>query len=181
MSSEAVTYADEIEIMAAIRNRLRATHEELTTKTCFLCDTPIPTIIPDGQLCVTISNAGTRYDESTYMGAGANALDNELTVMVTVIKRCVLDSPPKTEDALLHETRGILRYRRTILKALLVSDDWYCEGHKDQWVLEVDQHQVLRERGPIPRGWTAPRYERIGDHSYLSTALTLTLNFDQDL
>jgi hypothetical protein len=39
----------------------------------------------------------------------------------------------------------------------------------------------LRDGGPIPRGWSSPQYERIGEQLYLASSLTLALNFDQDL
>jgi len=176
-----VAYSDEIDIMEAVRARLRSKHVEFTAKTCFLSDTPIPPVMPFSDFAVTIVNGGTSYDENTYMGAGPNALDNQLTLLITIIKLCALDTPGRTEDALIHHSRGILPYRKTILNALLVSDDQYCEGHKDQWVMEVDDYQVLRERGPIPRGWTPPRYEVMNDRTYLTTTLTLTMNFDQEL
>ena len=93
----------------------------------------------------------------------------------------MLDTPAKTEDALIHRTSGLLPYRKDILNALLVSDSQSCEGYKDQWVLEVEGYAVLRERGPIPRGWTAPKYEVVNDHTYLCTTLTVYGNFDQNL
>ena len=175
-----VAYSDEIEVMEAIRDRLRyKMPDTMTPKTCFICAEPVPDLQPSGDLTLTIFNAGTQYVEGTYMGAGANALDNELTVMLTLIVRCGLDTPPKTEDALVHDQRGLLRLRKQILKALLVSDSQSCEGYRDQWVMLVNENQVLRERGPIPRGWSAPQYEMIESRLYISSSLTLTMNFDQ--
>lgn len=182
MAAGDVSYADEIDVMLAIRARLRQKLPVLCTpKTCFICAEPVPSIMPSGDFTLTIFNAGTRYIEGTYMGAGPNALDNELTVMLTAIVRCALDTPPKSEDILLHDQRGLLRHRKTILNALLVSDEERCEGHKDQWVMLINQQQVLRERGPIPRGWSAPVYDKVGSQFYLTSSLTITLNFDQDL
>jgi len=177
-----VSYADEVDVMIALRDRLRNKLPTLcTTKTCFICAEPVPAMLPAGNFALTIFNAGTRYVEGTFMGAGPNALDNELTIMLTLIIRCALDAPPKSEEILLHEQRGMLHHRRAILDALLVSDSEDCEGYKDQWVMLINGNQVLRERGPIPRGWSAPQYDRIGEQLYATSSLTLTLNFDQDL
>ena len=177
----AVSYADETDVLIALRDRLRQSHSEFTEKVCFLCDTTFPPSIPAGRLCITIVDGTTTYDESTYMGAGANALDAGMTVFITVINRCALDTVPKTEDAVIHERSGLLRYRRLILKPLLLSDSQYCEGHKDQWVMKIGGKEVLREGGPIPKSWSPPRFEKLNDRTFLSTTLTLTLNFDQDL
>jgi hypothetical protein len=178
----AVSYCDELDVCLAIRDRLRECMPGLlTSKTCFIAAEPVPRILPSGDITVTIFNAGTQYDENTYMGAGGNALDNGLTIMVTLIVRCGSDSPPKSETALIDQQRGLLSYRRPILNALLVSDTQHCEGNKDQWVMMIKGNQVLRERGPIPRGWNAPQYDRIGNELYISSTLTLSMNFDQDL
>ena len=175
-----VATTTEIEILVAIRDRLRAKRPEFTDKTCFISDTPIPETIAFGNLGVTICDGGSQYVENTYMGAGPNALDTESTIFITILQQCALDTPGRTEQALINDTQGVLRWRKVILDALLVSDTQDCEGYKDQWVMTVDDYQVLRERGPIPRGWSPPRYERQNDRTYLTTTLTLTLNYDQE-
>jgi hypothetical protein len=178
----AVSYADELEIMVAIRDRLRTNLPTIfSEKTCFLCAEPVPPMLPSGDLTLTIFNAGTQYVEGTYMGAGPNALDNQLTIMLTLIVRCATDTPPKSEDILVNQHRGLLQYRRQILNALLVSDTQFCEGYKDQWVPTIDGNEVMRDGGLIPRGWSSPQYDRLGSQLYLASSLTLTLNFDQDL
>jgi len=178
----AVSYADELDVMVAIRDRLHTKLPTLfSTKTCFICAEPVPPTLPSGDLTLTIFNAGTRYTEGTFMGAGPNALDNELTIMLTLIVRCASDTPPKSEDVLINAQRGMLQYRKQILNALLVSDEQYCEGLKDQWVATIDDNEVFRDGGPIPRGWSAPQYDSVGSQLYLTSSLTLTMNFDQDL
>ena len=83
-----VAYSDAIEIMVAIRDRLRSKMpDSMTPKTCFICAEPVPSIQPSGDITVTIFNAGDTYDEGTYMGAGPNALDDTLTIMLTLIIR----------------------------------------------------------------------------------------------
>ena len=177
----AVSYADELEITVAIRDRLRTALPDICTpKTCFICAEPVPAMLPSGDLTITVFNAGTRYVEGTYMGAAANALDNELTIMLTLIVRCATDTPPKSEDILVNDHRGLLSYRKAILQAMLLSDTRNCEGHRDQWVTQIDDNEVFRDGGPIPRGWSAPQYDRIGEQLYLTSSLTLTMNFDQD-
>jgi hypothetical protein len=175
-----VAYSTEIEILEAIRDRLRDKRPEFTEKTCFISDTPIPDIIPFGDLGVTICDGGSQYVEGTYMGAGPNALDTESTILITILQQCALDTPGRTEQALVNHSKGVLPWRKIILNALLVSDDQNCEGHRDQWVTEVDGYDILREGGPIPRGWSPPRYERLADRTYLTTTLTLTVNYDQE-
>jgi hypothetical protein len=176
-----VAYTDEIEIMTAIRDRLRAKHHEFTQKTCFLSDTPIPAVMAFSDVGVTICNGGSQYDEGTWMGAGPNAVATQTTILITVLRRCALDTPGKTEDALSHASKSILAYRKIILSALLTSDGDFCDGFRWQWVMMVDGNTVLIDGGPVPRGWSPPRYEIQGDHTYLVTTLTLTVGFDQSL
>lgn len=178
-----VAYSDYIDVLLAIRTRLRYGIPEFTEKTCFICDTPIPPMIPSGELACTICDGGVQYDENTYMGAAGNALDNGMTVLVTILERCALDTPTRTEVALTDDLRGILRWRRPVLTCLLVDDDQDCEGYKDQWtMLDEDGNYILRERGLIPRGWSPASYQTFpGDRTFLSMTLSLTANFDQEL
>ena len=174
-------YGAELFVLTAIRDRLRLKVEGFTSSTCFLCDTPVPDVLPSQVPICTICLGDVSYDEATFMGAGPNALCEQSVIIVTVLNRCVLDPPPKAEEALIHATRGLLSLKKPILAALLVSDDQSCEGHKDQWVPDSENGYYLVERGFIPRGWTAPRYVKRGDHQYLGTSLTLSFSFDQEL
>ena len=174
-------YGQELYVLTAVRDRLRLKVEGFSSSSCFLCDTPVPDVLPSQVPICTICLGDAHYDEATYNGAGPNALAEYSTVIITVLHRCVLDPPPKAEEALIHSTRGLLSLKKPILNALLVSDDQHCEGYKDLWVPETENGYYLIERGFIPRGWSAPKYVKRSDHQYLGMSLTLSFGFDQEL
>lgn len=175
-------YGREWWLLEQVRDRLRMKVDGFTQSSCFICDVPYPDQFPPQVPICTICLGGVRYDEPTYMGAGPNALAEYSTLIVTPITRVLLDPPPKAQEALMHGTRGLLMLKLPILNALLVSDDQYCEGHKDQWVpRDEDGNHYLIERGLIPRGWSPPQYAKRGDHQYLGMSLTLSFGFDQEL
>lgn len=174
-------YADETLVLTAVRDRLRLKVDGLSSSTCFICDTPVPDVLPPQVPICTICIGDAYYDEGTFMGAGPNALCEQSTIILTLLNRCVLDPPPKSEDALIHASRGLLSLKRAVLSAVLLSDSQHCEGRADQWVPDTENGYFLVERGFIPRGWSAPRYADRGGHQYLGTSLTLSFSFDQEL
>jgi len=174
-------YGDSLLVLTAVRDRLRLKVDGFSSSSCFLCDTPVPDVLPSQVPICTICLGDAHYDEATFMGAGPNALCELSTLIVTVLNRCVLDPPPKAEEALIHATRGLTSLKRPILSALLLSDDRSCEGFADQWAPDTGNGYFLVERGFIPRGWSAPRYVKRGDHQYLGMSLSLSFSFDQEL
>jgi hypothetical protein len=174
-------YADDILVLTAVRDRLRLKVDGLSSSTCFICDTPVPDVLPPQVPICTICLGDENYDEATFNGAGPNALCALSAIFVTLISRCTLDPPPKAEDALIHTARGLLPLKRAVLSAVLLSDSQHCEGYADQWVPSTEGGDFLVERGFIPRGWSAPRYVDRGGHQYLGTSLTLSFSFDQEL
>lgn len=174
-------YADETIVLVAIRDRLRLKVNGMSSSTCFICDIPVPDVLPSQAPICTICLGDSHYPEGDFFGGGPNVLNVQSTAIVTLITRCVLDSPAKTEEAMIHATRGILPLKRAVLSALILDDDVHCEGHARNWTPATDNGYYLVERGFIPRGWSAPRYVKRGDHQYLGMSLTLSFSFDQEL
>ena len=172
--------AEEI-VLSHVEHRLITKVSELSAANCFICDTPVPDVLPAQSPIVTICLGDSHYDEGTYLGAGPNALNEQSTVIITVLNRVVLDPPPKAREALMHTARGLLAFKRPILSALLLSDTQSCEGYADQFVPDGTAGHFLVERGFIPRGWSAPRFVKRDDHQYLGMSLSLSFSFDQEL
>ena len=179
--SEKSLYGAEEFVLSHVEHRLITKVTELSAANCFICDTPVPDVLPSQSPIVTICLGDSQYDEATYMGAGPNALCEQSTVIITVLNRVVLDPPPKAREALMHTARGLLVFKRPILSALLLSDTQSCEGYADQFAPSGADGHFLVERGFIPRGWSAPRYVRRDDHQYLGMSLSLSFSFDQEL
>jgi len=176
-------YANEEWLLVHVRDRIRLKIPEFTSSTCFICDIPVPDVLPPTPTICTVCLGDSQYDEPTFMGAAGLGLCEHGILYVTLINACALDSVPKTEDAMIHHTRGLLRLKRPLLNALLVTDgtSWNCTEYKDQWVPEVDGLHYLVERGLIPRGWTSPRYAERSGKVYLAASLTLSYSFDQEV
>jgi hypothetical protein len=171
--------ADEWDLLDAILRRLKDRVDWANDGTAFLSDEPIPLQIPPGNRVLTVCLGAGQYDQPTYLGAGPNGLAEQVTVLVTIINQCALDSPPQFNAALLHQGRGLLKpHKADVLRALLVSDSQHCEGHVDMWVPTLEGEHFLRERGLIPRNWSAPQVIQ-ADVSYLVTTLELLAAFDQ--
>jgi hypothetical protein len=179
--SEKSLYGAEEFVLSHVEHRLITKVDGLAAANCFICDTPVPDVLPPTSPIVTICLGDSNYDEATYLGAGPNALCEHSMVIITVLNRVVLDPPPKAREALMHTARGLLVYKRPILSALLLSDSQSCEGYADQFVPSGADGLFLIERGFIPRGWSAPRYVRRDDHQYLGMSLSLAFSFDQEL
>ena len=179
----ATVQANEIDLLIAIRDRLRQEGKpEFDSATCFLSDEPLPAVFPSKEPICTVCLSDQRYDTATYAGAGPNALCEAVPILITLLNRCVLDAPPRAEQALIHDSRGLLKLRRRVLQALLLSSTQECASHGDLWIpLNVDGDQFLVERGLIPQGCTSPRYMVQGDRSFLGVTITLIAQFDQDL
>lgn len=179
--SEQSLYGAEEFVLSHVEHRLITKVDGLAAANCFICDTPVPDVLPPTSPIVTICLGDSNYDEATYLGAGPNALCEHSMVIITVLNRVVLDPPPKAREALMHTARGLLVYKRPILSALLLSDSQSCEGYADQFVPSGADGPFLIERGFVPRGWSAPRYVRRDDHQYLGMSLSLAFSFDQEL
>jgi hypothetical protein len=176
-------YAIDEWILVHVRDRLRLKVPEFTSTTCFICDIPVPDVLPSISPICTVCLGDSQYDEGTFMGSGPTNLCTHGSLIVTVLNQTLLDSVPKTEEAMIHHTRGLLRLKKPVLSALLVTDDdgWNCEASKDQWVPTIEGEHYLVERGFIPRGWSQPRFADRGGKIYLGTSLTLSFSYDQEL
>jgi len=174
-------YGAEEFVLSHVEHRLITKVPDLSAANCFICDTPVPDVLPSQSPVVTICLGDSHYDEATYMGAGPNALNEQSSLIITVLNRVVLDPPPKAREALMHTARGLLALKRPILSAVLLSDTQSCEGYADQFVPDGTAGYFLIERGFIPRGWSAPRFVKRDDHQYLGMSLSLSFSFDQEL
>lgn len=150
---------------------------------CFICDIEVPDLLPATVPICTVCLGPEQYDEGTFNGAGPNALAMYGTILITVIQSCLLDSVPKTTDALVHSLRGLLPLKQPIMRALFLTDTegWQCEGHRDVWVPEIDGQSYLIERGLVPRGWSRPAYADRNGKQYLATTLTVQFGLDQEI
>lgn len=158
----------EIELLEAVRTRLRDKLNWCTESTCFCADEAIPSVIPSAEPIVTVVLDDTGFDEALWSGGGPMQLGSQVNVLVTILTRCVLDSPPKADVRLLDDARGIIAYRNQVLAALLVSDD-SCETFRSPWDPLIEdgaiQSRFLRDYGLTPARSTGPRRVQIGQNT----------------
>ncbi len=116
-------WATQSEILVAFRDRLR-TVDGLNDQTCFITDSPIPPMLPaGGGHCVTVSLGAGSFDQSLFSAGGHSVLNEDSQVVVTILAQTRIDRAPQAERALLADDRGLItRWKRSVLRALLVSD-----------------------------------------------------------
>lgn len=176
---EESTSASPVDLIVAIRDRLREKISDMTVSNCFVCDSPVPPVWPSGNQVVTICLGDAHLDEPLWDGGGLDQLSYHRPVLVTCLVRCFMDSVPKAESQLLNETRGLMALRAKVLSAILRNDE--CPGDWRSFWPKVGGRYFLRDGGFIPRSETSPRYVAGEAAQWLGITITCDTLIDEEL
>jgi hypothetical protein len=149
------------EILIANCDRLRGAIQGLNDSNCFVTYQPIPLHFPSGFYCVTVAPGEGSFPAEFYAGGGNATLTEQGSVIVTPMVCMKLDRPFRSEQALLQPDRGLLVWKRSILKALLVWDVSNFPG--PAWEPTDANGRPLLRSQLQPRTSTAPA--DVPDHS----------------
>jgi len=110
---------DHVTIVSRIVARLRS-ELALPDHRCYetlvpLVDPPIP---KGGPFFVTVSPGGGRFDDAMFVGGGENQVSEQASVTVCAYAKIALDPGDRATQIMTEETRGMLRLKQRILKAL---------------------------------------------------------------
>lgn len=124
--------SEQADILDAVVARLVDQVDAVSEKTCFIAITPVPPYFPADNIFVTVSTTAGTFPEDLLVGGGINQCTERTGVLVTIFSRKRTDRAGQDREVLNEETRGLLRLKRAVLKALT--------GHDLQW----QQSNVLR-------------------------------------
>lgn len=122
----------EIDLLIAIRDRLRQRVDWCSESNCYITRQQIPSVVSATAPFATILYDDSSHDTNYYDGGGPMQTKMDVNILISIITRCGLDQPPKSELALIDDQVGALTYRNQVLQALLVSDD-SCEHYRSPW------------------------------------------------
>lgn len=86
--------------------------------TCFLSEVATPGIEISESLFCTVSPGDTTFDDRRSHGAGSRDIVESVIVIVTVWSRILLDPLNHSARSLTDSSRGLLRFKKQILRAL---------------------------------------------------------------
>lgn len=158
---------DQATVLQAVVDRLRDQVSELRGENlCFLSMKPTPRTEVRQNIYATVCPMGGTYDPEMFAGAGAAGVWEKTGVIVTVFSRMQLDRSDGDELMLLHDTRGLLKLKKLILKAL-----------SDHDLLGADGNPLLLEAmAPLSSGHPRDNNESVGEFS-----LSFSTDFIWDL
>lgn len=173
----------EIDLLKAVRLRLHTVlNQWCTESTCFVARRPEPPVVPTTNPVVTIVLDDTGFDPAMYSGGGPMQATGTVNIIVTVLTKTMLDSPPKSDVEILSEERGLINYRNQIITALTVSDP-SCPDFRSPWVptLEDGETTFLRDYCLFPTHSTGPREVQVGSGTMLGISITFQATQDLSL
>lgn len=169
--------ATQSEILLSYAERLR-TIPTLNTQNVVVSDQVVPAIMPGGGLYITVSPGEGRFGgdlEYTY----EQALENG-SLIIGIFRRSNLDRPGRAEAAII-PSGSLLDWKRKVLRALSVDEEWL--GGKVTWEprrLVDDRFVPLCRNQPKPTRVTQP--SDVMDHpGWLGIQITFAVEWDWDL
>jgi hypothetical protein len=174
-------FADQSEILSAIRDRLKAVCPGCAQdKHCFVSDQAIPddSIWPSVSHFVTVSTGPGSFDQSLFSGGGARTLNEDSQIVVTVLVQMNLDRIPSGEQRLLHDKRGLLSvWKKNILTSLLLSD--VTDPTSKAWEPTIETRPLLRNQlRPLHASEPADATRGMG---WCGLSITFSCSFDWNL
>lgn len=110
------------EVLEAIVERLISQIEQLADNTCFLSLTPEPPVNVSQNLFVTVAPLAGTFGEGEFEGGGENVTFERAGVVVTIFSAIKLDRVAHAAEILLDKNRGLLEWKRKILRTLAGHD-----------------------------------------------------------
>lgn len=162
---------DQETVLTAVVDRLITQVHAFGDKNCFLTAAPleeIPENVRDQVVC-TVSPTDSQFEMDVHEGAGIFSTIEDAGVILNVFNAVKLDRVGHDAAALTHESRGLLRLKHEILKAL--------SGHD----LKNDAGEQILANVMAPMNSGAPRSykQKLGLVSDLS--VTFSCDFEWDL
>lgn len=113
---------EQSDVLLAIVDRLVDQIPALSRKNCFISILPNPPYKVPDNVFVTVSPTGGTFPEDLLVGGGAHQCNESAGVLVTVFSRFMAQRTGHDAASLTDFTRGVLRMKRLILKALTAHD-----------------------------------------------------------
>ena len=110
---------DQVTVLDAVVARLRASLSEFADPTtCFVSDTPWPSVEVNDNLFCTVAPMSGQFDGELPIGAGQQGIVESSMVQVTVWSRLMLDRLERADIQFSDDPRGLLSLKKRVLKAL---------------------------------------------------------------
>lgn len=114
---------DQADVLQAIVDLLIGVgYLNLTDQTCFMTIYPELPNQPTGNYYVTVSPTDGTFPEQFQIGGGVNQCTEETGVLVTIWSQLKLDRNGRDVRMLTDDTRGLLRLKKKVLRALVTAD-----------------------------------------------------------
>jgi hypothetical protein len=113
---------EQADVLDAIVARLLDQIDSLSDKNCFISLLPNPPYKCPDNLFVTVSPTAGTFPAEFLDGGGQNQCVEATGVLVTIFSRYMASRPGQDRETLSDQTRGVLRLKRLILKALTDHD-----------------------------------------------------------
>lgn len=125
---------DFTDILEAVKTRLIAEVEGFTESNCIVSDEDQPAQPLSGNVMSFVSPMGGDFDAEWLAGGAENQCKENTGVLVSVWTQMKLDPKQRIEQVLTNRTRGLILFKKRILKALT--------GHR---LLNSDGNELLTE------------------------------------
>ena len=159
---------DQSTIINAVLKRLITEVAELNESNCVIPeDDDSPQIPRQSSILVAVSPMGGQFDDGWFEGGAADQCHEHSGVLVTVWSQIKLDTPGRRTSAMLEINRGLMPWKKKILKALA--------GHR---LLDDNGNELLTEL-MAPRDSRFPR--RSSDGECVGVAISFATDFLWDL
>lgn len=152
-------------VLAATVKRLIDTIQGLTDSTCFVSLFPVPPgPLPPADVFLTVSPAGGQFDPHWHDGGGEYQTFENASVYVTIFSRVKLDRSGRDDQKLTHIPRGLLEWKRIVLRCL-----------SGQYLTDADGNALL-VNAMLPH--TADAAESSEDYTHLRLVFTTDFLWD---
>lgn len=117
--SAPVCPTDQRAVLAAIVAKLREDLSDIITETtCFISDTPWPSVEVNDHLFITVAPRDGQFDGDAPIGAASRGIIEHATIQVTAWSRAMLDRIEQAESAFSDDDQGLLVLKKRILRSL---------------------------------------------------------------
>lgn len=157
---------EQADVLDAICAQLITSIPALSTKNTFISILPVPPQLPADNLFLTVSPTGGNFPEEFTAGGGQWQCTEDAGVIVAIFSRYQADRPGHERDLLSEFTRGILRMKKLVLKALV--------GQDPTWNTNFILRNLL-----APQTAGAPDY--VGDEQLVQVPLKFQTIYDWNL
>lgn len=106
------------DVLEAVMRRLIDQVEGFTASNCVISDETEPSTPFSGNVMCFVSPMGGEFDAEWLVGGGEHQCKENTGVLISVWTQMKLDPKQRTEQALTNRSRGLVVFKKRILKAL---------------------------------------------------------------